>query len=107
MAAVRVGRKVRGSRTVVAGVAAGALALGAVSIAVASGVPPTKAGGKHGVLDYHQINGHKTQHSPPGRMHVVRVVHPNGNKVLSAKSPGLIRGELSTGPGRYRFVSFA
>jgi hypothetical protein len=97
----------RGTRGIVVAVAAVALALGAVSIAVASGAPQVKLNRKHGLLVFHQVNGDKTQHSPPGRMHIIRVVHPNGQKVLSIHSPPLIRGDLTAEPGSYRFISFA
>jgi hypothetical protein len=92
---------------VVAGVAAGALALGAIGIAVASGVPPIKPDATHGLLEYRQVNGHKTQHMPPGRVRIVRLVHLNGQVQFSAGTTGLFSGSGTGRPGRYRFKSFS
>ena len=97
----------RASRSLVVAVAAGALTFGVVSIAIASGLPGIKPDRKHGVLVYHQVNGHKTQHQPPGRVRVVRLVHLNGQVQFSAGTTGLFSGSGTGRPGRYRFKSFS
>lgn len=97
----------RVSMRFVVGVAAGALTFEVISIAFASGPLGTRPDRKHGVLAYHQVNGKKTQHQPPGRVRVVRLLHLNGQVQFSGYTTGLFSGSGTGRPGRYRFKSFS
>jgi hypothetical protein len=87
--------------------AVAAVALGSVSLGLASGSPGVKPTAKRGVLAFRQVNGQEVHHATRGRLAIVRQVRANGRRVDRAFGGAPLSGATLLRPGKYRIDSLS